>query len=201
MLVLTATAASADRLESLHIFNFDVNLTKRAMLQFHGRFRTGDNFRHVFQARGGPLFYYKLAPRFTAIAGFYAIEQYTVDDSFNQHRLFAGGQTRVVEKKHWTLDHRFLFERFVAGPTADFSRVRNRLMLASRGWRLNPYVSGEALWVERARTIGRYTAGVQFRAGRLGMLSTGYEYREAVRGGPSHVIATTLQIVLRKPRE
>jgi hypothetical protein len=199
-LVIAGAGSTAADLESLHIANVGLSIGGRTSVQLHSRFRTNHRLGDFYQVRGGPVVQVRAAARTTLIGGYYFIEQ---EDSshrlYDQHRAFGGVQQRTLDHRRVKLDVRWMGERFFAGPVADYWRLRNRLMatLPRDGWA--PFVSGEALWVQNARWIGRYSAGAQRRIGAA-TVGLGYEFRQSVTGTGSHIMATYFQFDALKPK-
>jgi hypothetical protein len=193
-------SVSAADLESLHIFNVGLNPTPRLSLQLHSRVRTHHDLRQFYQVRGGPVAQYLVTARTTLLGGYYFAEQENTNRRlFDQQRAFGGVQQRVVDQRRVKLDARWLGERFFAGPGPDYWRLRQRMMLtwARDGW--TPFASGEALWVQNARWIGRYAAGFQRRL-HAAAVGFGYEFRPAVSGPGSHIVATYFQFDALRPK-
>lgn len=186
----------ADDVESLHIVNANLDFKPGWTLQLHTRVRTFENMGSFNQFRGGPILMVQVRPRVVGLAGYYYINQNrrVVHQDFSLHRVWAGGQVRVLRHPNWTADARSLAERFVSGQFPDYFRFRNRIMVTRNGGgrRLLPFVSAEAL---RQQNIwyARYTAGVQYRLSPKVLTSIGYEYRASPTGPPSHILATMVQ--------
>lgn len=195
LLALTVAAARADDVESLHIINMNLDLRPGWTMQLHSRVRTFENISAFNQLRLGPILMTQVRPRVLALAGYYYIDQNrrVVYQDFHIHRAWTGAQVRAAQRRYWSVDARSLVERFISSEFTDYFRFRNRAFLNLHPRRgLMPFASAEAL---RQQNIwyGRYTAGVQWRAGLRGLMSVSYEYRPSPIGAPSHILATMLQ--------
>ena len=191
---LAALRVSADDLESLHIVNVNIDLKPGWTLQLHTRARTFEYVGSFNQGRVGPVLMWQAAPRFTTLAGYYFINQSTrvTHDPYNIHRVWGGGQYRVLRSESWSLDARGLMERFFSNQFNDYWRWRSRAMFSKTTRIGMPYASGEAL-LQQGIWYGRYTAGMNWQPHRRLIVGAGYEYRDAPRGPGSHVIATFVQ--------
>lgn len=191
---LVALQVSADDLESLHVVNCNFDLKPRWTLQLHTRARTFEHVGSYNQARVGPILMWQASPRFTALTGYYYISQNTrvTHNPYSIHRVWGGGQYRVLRSESWSVDARGLMERFASARLSDYWRWRNRVMF-NKFTRIGmPYVSGEAL-LQQGIWYGRYTAGMQWQVQKRLLVGAGYEYRDAARGPGSHIIATLFQ--------
>lgn len=191
---LAALRVSADDLESLHITNFNFDLKPGWTLQLHTRARTFENLGAYNQARVGPILMWQAAPRFTLLSGYYYINQNTrvTHNPDSLHRVWGGGQYRVLRSETWSLDARGVLERFLSPNFNDYWRWRNRAMFNKTTRFGMPYVSGEGL-LQQGVWYGRYTAGMQWQVHKRVLVGAGYEYRDAIRGPGSHIIATFFQ--------
>lgn len=189
-----AFAAQGDDLESLHIVNFNFDLKPGWTLQLHTRTRTFENVSSFNQFRFGPILMWQASPRFTALTGYYSITQNTrvVHRDYPVHRVWGGGQYRVLRQESWSIDARGLMERHVSPEFNDYWRMRSRAMLNVRSRVGMPYLSGEAL-LQQGIWYGRYTAGLQWQLDKRILVGAGYEYRQSPRGPGSHIIATFFQ--------
>lgn len=192
--LLAALPAVADDLESLHVVNFNFDLKPGWTLQLHTRARTFENISSYNQVRVGPILMWQAAPRFTVLGAYYYINQNTrvTHDPYSLHRLWGGGQYRVLRSETWSIDARSVMERFLSGKFDDYWRLRSRAMYNHRTRLGMPYLSGEAL-LQQGIWYGRYTAGMQWQVHKRLIVGAGYEYRDAPRGPGSHIIATFFQ--------
>lgn len=191
---LASLRAFADDVESLHVVNFNFDLKPGWTLQLHTRARTFENIGSYNQTRVGPILMWQAAPRFTALAGYYYINQSTrvTHDPYSLHRVWGGGQYRILRSETWSVDARSLMERFLSSEINGYWRWRSRAMF-NRSTRIGmPYASGEAL-MQQGVWYGRYTGGMQWQLNRRLIVGTGYEYRDAPRGAGAHIIATFFQ--------
>ncbi len=192
--VLTPAIALGGDTQSLHALNVNFDFKPGWTLQVHTRLRTQENLGSFNQFRAGPILLWQAAPRLTVITGYYYIDQNRPLDQrpYSLHRIFSGGQYRVVRRENWSLDARSAMERFISTGFKDYWRWRNRA-LVSWSTRIGlPYVSGEGL-VQQGIWYGRYTAGLQWKLRHKITFGAGYEYRQAPVGPGAHVIATLLQ--------
>ena len=192
--VLAPGVVLGDDTESLHTANLNFDFKPGWTLQVHTRVRTFENISAVNQYRVGPIVLWQAAPRFTLLAGYYFINQNrrVTHQPYSLHRIFTGGQYRVLRGESWSVDTRSALERFISTGFRDYWRWRNRAMV---NWNTRsglPYVSGEGL-VQQGIWYGRYTAGMQWKVHPKVTLGAGYEYRQAPNGPGSHIIATFMQ--------
>ncbi len=192
--VLAPGVALGDDTESLHVANVNFDFKPGWTLQVHTRIRTFENFSARNQFRVGPIVLWQAAPRFTVIAGYYYINQNRrlLHVPFSLHRVFSGGQYRVLRGEGWSVDARSVAERFISTGFHDYWRWRNRAMV---NWTTRiglPYVSGEGL-AQQGIWYGRYTGGMQWKVHPKLTLGAGYEYRQTPAGPGSHIIATFFQ--------
>jgi hypothetical protein len=177
----------------LHVVQGDVELTKRFTLQVHTRMRTKDMFGHYLQSRGGPIGYYRVNKRVSALGGYYFIDEDRPSGALsNFHRVFGGVQYRLVEGRQWTLDGRSLVEQFVGLGAGDFQRGRQRLTLTLGRGLVRPFVQSEGLR-QQGVWVGRFRGGVNVRN-----FAVGYEMRQGAHGGYMHLITTTVTMKLRR---
>lgn len=192
--VALATALRAGDIETLHVTNFNFDFKPGWTLQIHTRARTFENVTAYNQLRAGPILLWQAAPRLTAIAGYYAINQNrrSTHASYGIHRYWGGGQYRLVARERWSVDGRGIVERHSSGAFKDYWRTRLRAYWTGTSKLGVPYASIEAL-AQQGIWYGRYTAGLQWKLSRSVIFGAGYEYRDAPVGQGSHIIATFLQ--------
>lgn len=192
--VLAPGVALGDDVESLHAFNANLDFRPGWTLQLHTRVRTFENAGSFNQFRVGPILLWQAAPRFMLLAGYYYTEQNrrVIHQPYSLHRVFTGGQYRVLNREAWSLDARSALERFISSGFHDYWRWRNRALVSWKTRAGLPYLSGEAL-VQQGIWYGRYTAGMQWKVRPKVIVGAGYEYRQAAAGPGSHVIATFVQ--------
>lgn len=196
-----ATAAKADDVESLHIFNANFDLRPGLTLQLHSRLRTFENMSSFNQGRIGPIITWRALPRLSLTGGYYFTHQNTrvIHRTYDLHRSWGGGQIRLLTFPRWTLDSRHVLERFAVPVIPDYFRQRHRAVVNFPNKRISPFISGEALRQHKI-WYGRYVGGIQFRPQRRFLMSLAYEYRDAPIGPGSHVIGTMIQFdALRRP--
>lgn len=201
LLALGARIVSAQDVESLHLLNAFFKPTEKLTLQAHMRVRTNNDLSSFFQARGGPIATYALRPRFSLIGGYYYIGQENTrrTDVDQFHRAFGGGQVTLVKNQRMTLEARTLVERFVATPTGDFTRARQRFLFQKQGQGILPYLSVEGL-VARNRGTVRVGAGITRQISPQMQMSMGYEMRQYQDGHLGHILVTNLQFVQQRRR-
>jgi len=192
--VLAPVVARGDDVESLHAFNVNLEFKPGWTLQLHQRIRTFENISAFNQYRVGPILLWQAKPRLTLLGGYYYIDQHrrVVHQPYSLHRIFAGGQYRVLLRESWSLDARSAMERFISTGFQDYWRWRNRALVSWKTRIGSPYVSGEAL-LQQGIWYGRYTGGMLWKVHPKIVLGAGYEYRQALVGPGSHIIATTFQ--------
>ncbi|GEM_PF-1272889 len=192
---LAVRPMAADDLESLHIFNVNLDLKPGLTVQLHTRVRMFENISAFNQFRGGPILLWQAKPRFNVISGYYYIDQNTrvQHDPYSMHRVFGGGQYRVLRGEKWAVDARGLMERFISGEFKDYWRWRNRAMFSWTTRAGEPFVSVEGL-VQQGICYPRYAAGMQWKVHPRMIVGAGYEYRATPNSTPgSHIIATFVQ--------
>lgn len=184
----------ADDVESLHAFNVNLDFKPGWTLQLHTRVRTFESLGSFNQARGGPIFIWQAKPRFSTLLGYYFINQNTrvSHQPYSLHRVWGGGQYRLVQREAWSIDARAVLERFASASFKDYFRTRTRAMLNRRTPIGMLYLSGEAL-AQQNNWYGRYSSGLQWRLNPRVIFGAGYEYRQAPVGSGSHILATFLQ--------
>ncbi len=193
-LVASSMPLLADDIESLHIANINFDLKPGWTLQLHTRARTFEDISAFNQFRVGPILMVQVKPRFTALGGYYYIEQNTrvTHHTYPLHRVWGGWQYRFLRGESWSVDGRSLVERHISPQSHDYGRWRNRAMLNFRSPIGMPYISGEAL-LQQGVWYGRYAAGLQWQVEKRVLLGAGYEYRQALAGPGSHIITTFFQ--------
>lgn len=198
---LAQSPAFADDTESLHIFNLNFEWKRGLTLQMHTRVRTFENISSFNQFRSGPVLLWQANPRLLVIAGYYYTEQNrrVTHNPYTIHRAFGGGQYRVLRGETWSVDARGALERFHSDQFTDYWRARSRMLLTKKVRFGEPYASAEALH-ERGAWYGRYTAGILWKVHTRVTVGTGYEFRQAKAGPPSHVIATMIEWKAHRPR-
>lgn len=191
----------AQDVESLHQFNAFFKPTDKLTVQSHLRVRTNENISSFFQVRGGPIAYFAVKPRVSLIGGYYFIGQASrVHDDIDEfHRAFGGVSVALLKKPKFTLESRTLVERFVATPSGNFIRGRQRLMVQKQGKGLLPYFSVEGLAVAHRGTVRIGVGMLQQVSPKLQMLM-GYEMRQYTNGRVGHVLVSNLQFVQQRPR-
>lgn len=193
LLALCYPLRAAD-VESLHTFDFNFSLKPKWTLVLHTRARTFENLSAFNQFRVGPFLEWNAAPRLTALAGYYFIEQNTrMVHEFNEvHRAWAGGEYSLYDGNGWTVVERLLAERHIPNGREDYWRGRARTEVTRKTRIGEVYASGEALRAKGA-FFGRYRAGMEWKLNKSVTLGAGYEFRDAASGTGSHVIATAVQ--------
>ncbi|QOY86654.1 DUF2490 domain-containing protein [Paludibaculum fermentans] len=198
---LAQSPAYADDVESLHILNLNFEWRRGLTLQMHTRLRTFENIGAYNQFRGGPVLLWQANPRLLVITGYYFTNQNrrVVHTNYDIHRAFGGLQYRVLRGETWSVDARGALESFHSDQFQDYRRWRTRTLLTKKLRLGEPYASGEALH-ERGVWYGRYTAGVLWKVNARLKIGTGYEFRQAMTGPPSHVVATLFEWQARRAR-
>lgn len=201
IVVCAAAVLSAGDTESLHIFNGNLDFSRRATLQLHGRVRMNHNVSDFYQVRGGALLLLQQNPRLQWISGYYLVEQEgSARRLFDVHRVFGGGQIRLWQAERKALDWRNLLERHFTTSAPDFWRYRTRMMVAGKsgaGWQ--PYASAEGL-VTRGIWTTRLAGGMQYLGTGGRMIGFGYEWRQYLTGPASHIITTSVQFPVWRRR-
>ncbi|MGJ5815344.1 hypothetical protein [Paludibaculum fermentans] len=198
---LAQSPAYADDVESLHAFNLNFEWRRGLTLQMHTRLRAFENIAAYNQFRGGPVLLWQANPRLLVISGYYFSNQNrrAVHTNYDIHRAFGGLQYRVLRGETWSVDARAALESFHSAQLLDYRRWRTRALLTKKLHFGEPYASGEALH-ERGVWYGRYAAGVLWKMNSRIKVGTGYEYRQAMTGAPSHVITTLFEWQARRAR-
>lgn len=193
-LAVGAGAARASDLESLHIINANLDLKPGWTLQLHSRFRTFKEASAFQQFRIGPILLWQAKPRLTLLGGQYFLTQEprSGGPSYRVNRSWGGTQVRLISRPSFWLDGRTLAERHISAAFHDYWRMRARAMITFKARGVQPFTGAEVLRQQNA-WYGRYTAGVQWRIVPKALVSLSYEYRDAVTGPGSHVIATMIQ--------
>lgn len=181
--------------ESMHINNMELFLKKGATLQIHTRIRTRDAYREFFQARFGPILFYSLNKRVTAIGGYYFLRQHypgrrsTEWEDFN--RYFGGGLFTLRRTRKTVLDQRLLVERFHQAPGGDFNRVRTRTAFYKTSGMWLPYSHFEVL---RSHGASYFRTGLVMnrRVHRTTTMGLGYEIRMAPDRSWAHIVSSTV---------
>lgn len=190
----------AQEAESLHGFNLNLPAMGRWSLQLHGRLRANYESGNIYQVRGGPIASYGLSRNFALLGGYYVLEaQDTARVQRGGQRVFGGAQVHLGDLSRWMIDARWLAERHLVAGGTDFARVRQRLSAARRG-RWQPFVMGEALWVQRGGWVGRYSAGLNREILPGLSFGSGYEYRQAVAGPAAHIWTTLMTFTIQREK-
>jgi hypothetical protein len=115
LIMFYACSLQAADVESLHTFNFNFQLTPTLNVQLHTRARTFEQFRTFNQFRVGPVVSWQAAKRLTLVAGYYETRQNTrvAHNVYPIRRPWIGGQFRLLQGRHWSLDNRTVVERFI----------------------------------------------------------------------------------------
>jgi hypothetical protein len=202
LLALPHAGLRAGDVESLHAFDFNFEIKPRWTVRLHTRARTFENIGAFNQFRVGPVVEWEAAPRLTALAGYYFIEQNTrvVHEPYEAHRMWSGAVFHLLKTMRWTLDARTVIERAASGRFEDYTRFRSGAKFARATAFGEAYASGEAQ-LQQGIWYGRYTGGLEWRLGGPASLGVGYEYRDAARGPGSHVVGTYFEWdAYRQPR-
>jgi hypothetical protein len=208
LLILAAISAAAPLhaadLGSLHIFDARFNVSPRASLVLHTRFRTYEDFQSFYQFRIGPIVTIPLTGPWSAMGGYYYLQQDRLQraglDDF--HRAFGGinGRWNIPGRTH--LESLTRYERFLGVPAHDFNRFRQGFSWEIPRRRVAPLFTFETLLTRvplgEAKTIWTKTT---FRSqALLGIkissnfqMRTGYEYRQDAVGPSIHNIITTFE--------
>ncbi|MGC4056117.1 MAG: DUF2490 domain-containing protein [Paludibaculum sp.] len=198
---LAQSPSYADDVESLHTLNLNFEWRRGLTLQMHTRLRTFENISAYNQFRGGSVLLWQANPRLQVITGYYYTNQNRriVHTTYDIHRPFGDLQYRVLRGETWSVDGRVALESFHSDQFENYRRWRGRAQLTKKVRFGEPYASGEAFH-ERGTWYGRYSAGVQWKLNARLKVGTGYEFRQALSGPPSHVIATQFEWQARSPR-
>lgn len=193
---LAVLPARAAEVETQHAFDVTVALRPRLDLVLHSRIRTQPARLGFYQIRGGPILSWRLRPRLALLSGYYYAQQEQIDNDFiGGHRPFGGGEGRIVNSRWFSLDQRFLAERFLANRASDFNRFRART-LASARVALGPYGSYELFADASGWRSTRYSGGIRWRVLPAAQLDLGYFYeRRRANVGPNrHMWIVSFQV-------
>ena len=153
-LLLFVAAVQAEDLETSHAFNVNFELAPKWSLLLHTRVRTFQDAHSFYQARGGPIETWQALPRLSVLSGYYYIDQNTrLSKAYTLHRMWGGGQYRVINASRWSLDGRGVYERFISEQFLDYTRLLRFKMPGSP--LAQPYRgSGSRLWARPAGSAG-----------------------------------------------
>jgi hypothetical protein len=201
ILLLLPWAVLAQDWGGLHMVNGDLPLNGKMTLQLHTRLRTNENFSDYFQTRGGPILFYKKAPRLTLVSGYYFIDEETQNGSLsNFHRMFGGLIWHVPTTTRVKLEARSLVEQFIGTRSGNFVRVRERLWLTYGQRKLRPYAQVEG-FLHQGIATGRFGVGGQLVLSGGRDLFFGYEFRQQPNGTTLQLITSNFQFRLGPKRE
>jgi hypothetical protein len=192
ILALAQAPAPAAETWSWNTANFSVLRTSRWQASIITMGRTGHGLGTPREARTGAIAKFRIAPRFTAVGGYYYYQD--GDDARRWHttqRVFAGMEAPVFQRGRAEVDARVLVERYLPDYKADFTRYRPRVRVSSLR-RLGPYAYVESFFVADGLDTLRYSAGVRWLATSRSTVEVGYLYerRRASLGPHRHVIDT-----------
>jgi hypothetical protein len=200
ILFFAALLRADDDIQSLSVFNGNLNLSPTLTLQIHSRVRTNNDLSQFFQVRTGPIVFWQWKPRVQWIGGYYFLNQHYPDDFYHaNHRVFGGAQFRLINRGTTALDWRKLLERHIDTLPSDFTRVRSRMTLSrlpKQGWQPFGMTEGLAL---RGKVIGRFGTGLNYATEGGHLFGFGYEYRMEL-GRNAHVITTMMQFGVNAPK-
>lgn len=200
-LLLLPWACLAQDWGSLHILNGDLPIGSKWTLQMHTRVRTNEHFSDYFQTRGGPILYYKSAPRLTLLSGYYFIDEATQDGTYaNFHRMFGGFIWLVPTPRQVKLEARSLVEQFVGTRSGNYVRARERLWATFGTRKLRPYAQVEGL-VQQGIPTARFGLGGQFAFSGGRDLFLGYEFRQLPNGTTLQLVTSIFQFRFRPKRD
>lgn len=199
-LILSAAAVGplwAADVETQHAFDVTLPLKPKLELILHSRVRTQPGGLGFYQVRTGPIVSWDAAPRMTLLSGYYYVRQERkIDNDFiGGHRLFGGAEIAVVEARRFSIDQRFLAERFLPDAAADYNRYRLRSRLSVKG-SVGPYTSHEFLFDARGWRSNRHSAGIRWSALPAVQIDLGYlyEHRRADVGPGRHMWLTSIHL-------
>lgn len=178
MLLAAAGPVSAADVETQHAFDVTLPLQPKVELVLHSRIRTQPGTLGFYQVRAGPIVTWRIRPRVALIGGYYYAQQEQVDNDFvGGHRPFAGGEVAVVEARRFSLDQRFLAERFLSRAAEGFNRYRLRTRIGLKG-PVAPYASHEVFADARGWRSTRYSGGIRWKMLPAVQLDFGYFYEQ-----------------------
>jgi hypothetical protein len=199
-LLLAATAGSllcASQIETQHAFEVILPLKPALEVLLHSRIRTQPSNLGLYQWRAGPVISWDVRTRVTLVGGYYYTQQErSVDNDFiGGHRLFGGGEVVVIDAGRFSLDQRFLTERFLSDAADDFNRYRVRSRLSTKGL-VAPYTTHEFFLDARGWRARRHSAGIRWTFSPAVQIDLGYlyEHRRADVGPNRHMWLTTIQL-------
>lgn len=182
--------------ETQHAFDVTVPLRPNLEVLLHSRIRTQPGVLGFYQVRAGPIVSWRIRPRLALIGGYYYARQEQADNDFvGGHRPFAGGEVGLVEARRFSLDQRFLAERFLPGGGAHFNRYRLRTRIGAKG-PIAPYASHEAFADARGWRSTRYSAGIRWKMLPAVQFDFGYFYeqRRASLAADRHMWITSIHL-------
>lgn len=194
ILALVQAPAPAAETWSWNTANFSVLKTSRWQASILTSGRTGHGLGTPRQERAGSIAKLRIAPRLTALGGYYYYRD--SDDAHHwrtTQRAFAGVEAPVFKHGRMEVETRLVAERYLPDYKADFTRVRPRARVSSLR-RLGPYAYVESFFVADGIDTMRYSAGVRWLATRHSTLEVGYlcDRRRASLGPNRHIIDTHL---------
>lgn len=187
----------ASEFETQHALDITLPVKPKFELILHSRIRTQPEGLGFYQFRAGPILSWDIRERVTLLSGYYyARQERKVDNDFiGGHRLFAGGEIVVVETRRFSLDQRFLTERFLPDAADDFNRYRLRSRLSAEG-SMAPYTSHEFFLDARGWRSNRHSAGIRWSLLPALQIDLGYlyEHRRADVGPSRHMLLTSIHL-------
>ena len=187
-------------LETQHAFDFKIPLKQTFELTLHSRIRIQPGGLGLYQYRVGPILAWDATRRITLLGGYYYGEQeHKGDRDFHTgHRLFAGTEVSILEKRRMSLDQRFLAERIDWESALVYNRYRTRTQLSAK-YAVAPFTAHEFFFDDRGWRGNRHSAGIRWslRPGFQVELGYLYENRRSNTGPDRQILFTAFQF--KKP--
>ncbi|MBX9601694.1 MAG: DUF2490 domain-containing protein [Bryobacteraceae bacterium] len=178
--------------ETQHAAEAAFPLSRKVELTLHTRVRTQPNGLGLYQGRVGPILEIDLAPRLTAIGGYYyTVQSDQEEDIRGTHRFFGGLKGAALETRMVEAELRSLIERFdSSGP--GFNRYRHRLRLTTPA-KVAPYAGVELFHDAGGWRSTRYSGGIRWATSGRFELDFGYffENRRNLLGPDRHMVTTS----------
>ena len=192
---LLAHPLSGSDVETQHAFDVTLHPKPTLDLVIHSRIRTQPGGLGFYQVRAGPILSWDASHRISLLGGYYyAQQERKIDNDFiGGHRLLGGAEVALVDRRRFSLEQRFLAERFLSDAADDFNRYRLRTRLSAT-YSVAPYTTHELFFDAQGWRSNRHSAGVRWNLLPAVQIDLGYlyEHRRTGVGPDRHVWFTSV---------
>ena len=148
------------------------------------------------QMRAGPIFRFKVTPKWTWYTGYYFQPGQPADDLWIKgHRVFSGIETARSFSPAVSWTGRVAFERHIGTGRPDYNRYRSYFRTVFGHGSVTPYLQSEVIAVRHGFHSSRNGGGLRFRlSNRMGAeVGFLYDFRQTEWGGDRAALVTGLR--------